>query len=239
MRKFFSVLLILFLFPIWAVLSFALLPVGAAFQIFGTKARKKVCRLIYGLFGRAIFLMTLSKIKIINLGKIPRGEPFVLYTNHSSFFDVPIISGFIAPDASYVAKRMLIFWGPIGMWILLGGGILVERKKSKRELVQILKVISLIKKGQSFVVFPEGTRSRTGEIGEFHKGSLKVASKSGAKMIPVAIKGSRGILPRGEWFPRPANVVVTIGEPILPERAGSEPEEVTLELKNFYLENTK
>jgi len=183
--------------------------------------------------------MTLSKIKIINLGKIPRGEPFVLYTNHSSFFDVPIISGFIAPDASYVAKRMLIFWGPIGMWILLGGGILVERKKSKRELVQILKVISLIKKGQSFVVFPEGTRSRTGEIGEFHKGSLKVASKSGAKMIPVAIKGSRGILPRGEWFPRPANVVVTIGEPILPERAGSEPEEVTLELKNFYLENTK
>jgi 1-acyl-sn-glycerol-3-phosphate acyltransferase len=237
MRRSLSVLSILISFPVLAVLSFLFLPVGAFFQIFGTSARRKICRRIYSLWGRLFFLMTLSNIRITGKENIPRDKAFVLFINHSSFFDIPIISGFVATNVAYVAKRMLIFWGSIGFWILLGGGVFVERRKTKRELMQFLKVISLINSGQSFAIFPEGTRTISGEIGEFYKGSLKFVSKSGAVLIPVAISGSRELLPRGARFPKPADVSVTVGEPIASDRIEIEPKIVLNEIRDFFVRN--
>ena len=85
---------------------------------------------------------------------------------------------------------------PIGFLILAADGVFVERKGSRRELEAILLIIKKVKSGRRFIIFPEGTRTRTGELGELKVGALKIPQKAGVPIIPVRIEGTADVLPR-------------------------------------------
>jgi 1-acyl-sn-glycerol-3-phosphate acyltransferase len=121
--------------------------------------------------------------------------------------------------------------------------LFLDRKDIKQGLKTILTAIEKVKSGISICIFPEGTRGKTPselELGEFHNGSFKMATKTGCPIIPLSISGSRNILEA--HFPkiRGTHVTVTYGKPILPgELTKEEKKEIGNYTKNILLEQLK
>jgi 1-acyl-sn-glycerol-3-phosphate acyltransferase len=99
-----------------------------------------------------------------------------------------------------------------------GGFLPVDRRNKEAALRSIENGAASIRAGNSFLIFPEGTRSKTAELLPFKKGGFIMAIKAQAPIVPVAVQGGRDSMRRGSWMLRPVTVSVRIGEPI--ESAG-------------------
>ena len=233
MIRFISAVFTALFVPVFFVLfEMALLLVFLS-RIFGSRVRIAVTHFCYLIFSRALVWTTLSRVEVIGDGYLPEDEPYVIYSNHSSFYDIPIISGFLDHKAAYAARASLIK-GLFGVWVLLGDGVLLEQKGTKQELRNILKIVGKVRTGRPFVVFPEGTRTRDGRVGALKAGSLKIASKAGAKLVPVRIEGSRDLLARGAKWPYPAQIRIIIARPVNPEEILLYPDKVQEGLSAFF-----
>src|SRR5678816_4810230 len=96
----------------------------------------------------------------------------------------------------------------------LGGFIPVDRRNREASLRSIEAGADSIRSGNSFLIFPEGTRSRTADLLPFKKGGFIMALKAQAPIVPVAVSGGRAAMQKGSWFVRPVMVDVRIGEPV-------------------------
>jgi 1-acyl-sn-glycerol-3-phosphate acyltransferase len=99
-----------------------------------------------------------------------------------------------------------------------GGFIPVDRRNKEAVMRSIEAGAASIRSGNSFLIFPEGTRSRTAELLPFKKGGFIMAIKAGAPIVPVAVQGGRAAMQKGSRIIRPATISIRIGEPI--ETAG-------------------
>src|SRR5262249_28807158 len=118
---------------------------------------------------------------------------------------------------------------PILGWSIRAAGFVpVDRGDRTASLATVEAALARLKRGRSLVVFPEETRTRTGELLPFKKGAALLALKSQLPLQPVGIAGTRQILPRGSWNMTPGNVVVAVGSPFeLGNRTAKERGEVT------------
>jgi 1-acyl-sn-glycerol-3-phosphate acyltransferase len=106
----------------------------------------------------------------------------------------------------------------------------VDRKNRERSRASIAKAVESLRSGNSFLVFPEGTRSRTGELGEMKKGVFIAAMEAGSRIVPVAVRGTRPLLPKGRFSIRPGPVAVEL-LPAVPAAPGSDREELMAEVR--------
>jgi len=202
--------------------------------IFGGKTLKKARYIVHYIWSRATVFSTLSRVQVHGIGRIPRGGSVVVYSNHASFFDIPILSGFVLPDAVYIARRGLAL-SPV---IRAAGGAIIEQRSTRRELANIRGIVSKIKAGSSFIIFPEGTRTRDGNIGALKSGSMKIAQWAGVPAVPVRIEGSLNLLPRWRIWPRSADIDVFVGEPISPDEIERDPTVSLAKLQSFFENKT-
>ncbi len=105
-------------------------------------------------------------------------------------------------------------WPFIGWWMAAMDGLFLDRTSPRQGLKTILTAIERIKDGESFAIFPEGTRSQSEEFLPFKQGSLKLASKSGAVIVPIAIRGTVDVFENNGLNLKPATVYFSVGEPI-------------------------
>jgi 1-acyl-sn-glycerol-3-phosphate acyltransferase len=155
------------------------------------------------------------KVKITGTEKIDRKRSYVFMSNHISAADIAILYAACPVSISFLAKRELFFVPFFGWGIAAGGHIPINRSNPKSARRSIDRAVRLLSSGKtSLAVFPEGTRSRTGEMGEFKLGVFSLAIQAGTPVVPVAIRGSRQILPKGSYFINPAPVTVSISDPI-------------------------
>lgn len=155
-----------------------------------------------------------SKVEVKGADNIPRDEAVVFVSNHQSNFDIPILMSCIEKPKAFIAKVEMENMPILSRWMSEMGCIFMDRDDVRQSLKSISKGAENVKNGYSMVIFPEGTRSVDGEIGEFKQGSLKLATKAKAKIVPVTIKGSKDIMPKGKKSIRAANVQLVISEPI-------------------------
>ncbi len=137
--------------------------------------------------------------------------------NHQSQLDIPVLEKVLKPyKIRFLAKKSLFYIPFFGWAIKVLGYLPVERKDPKDGLKSILSCIETFKKGYSLVIFPEGTRSPSGELLPFKLGGFLIPLKTKAEVVPVAIWGTIQILPKGKiWFKTfQKEVKVFIGEPI-------------------------
>jgi 1-acyl-sn-glycerol-3-phosphate acyltransferase len=119
-----------------------------------------------------------------------------------------------------VAKRSL-FKIPLFGWAIAAGGFIpVDREDRSTARRTFAAAAARLRTGTSVLLFPEGTRSRTGEIMPFHRGGFLLALKSGLPIVPVGISGTRAIQPRSTLVVRPGRAVVRYGAPIAPAAFG-------------------
>jgi 1-acyl-sn-glycerol-3-phosphate acyltransferase len=171
-----------------------------------------------GLFGvRAGLLLAGIRFRVDGAQHVLRGRAAVYAINHASNLEPPIafvVLRELFPRLSVLYKAELRKL-PILVWGFdLVGFVPIERGNRQQSMPAIERAAAAMRGGTSFMIFPEGTRSRTGELLPFKKGGFILALKAGAPVVPVAITGTRAAMRKGSPVIRPVTVRVQFGEPI-------------------------
>jgi 1-acyl-sn-glycerol-3-phosphate acyltransferase len=169
------------------------------------------------------------KIKVVSHAQLDPKQPYVVMPNHLSSVDIWAVFLAVPVPLRFIAKKQL---GQIPLfgWAMRAGRFnFIDRQNATAARRSIDEAAARIRKGCSVVIFPEGTRSRDGKLLPFKKGGFHLAVNSGAQIVPVAIRGSREIMPRGSLFTRPGVVQFEIGAPIPTEGLGPEDREALRE----------
>ena len=145
---------------------------------------------------------------------IPKNRAVVFCSNHESNVDPPVLFQALHKRLHVLFKAELTKLPILGAVMVAGGFVPVERDRREASMASIDRAAGSIRSGNSFLIFPEGTRSRTSELLPFKKGGFIMAIKAKAPIVPVAVSGGRSAMQKGSWFVRPVMVDVRIGEPV-------------------------
>ena len=161
-------------------------------------------------FARQICALAGVKITVRGLENIPAEGSVLFVGNHQSMFDIPVALAAIPRPVGFIAKEEIrkvpVFRG----WITAVGSFFLPRGESRKSLEVIINASKELKSHEhSLVIFPEGTRSRDGSLGEFKAGSLKIATRAGAAVEPFAIENTINVMPRGCFWFTPQRVTIT------------------------------
>ena len=138
----------------------------------------------------------------------------VVMPNHVSQLDAPVVALTLGIDFKAVVKTELYRTPFFGYCLRYAGFIEVDRKHPEQSRPAIGAAVASLKRGNCFLIFPEGTRTKTGRLGEFRKGGFVVAAEAGSRILPVAISGIRELLPRGGFSVKPGTVTVRVLDPV-------------------------
>ncbi|MEW5766693.1 MAG: lysophospholipid acyltransferase family protein [bacterium] len=176
----------------------------------------RIIQFILGLVFRLIL-----RLKVVGEENIPPSGPVLIASNHISYLDPPLLGVAVrGRQLNFMAKAELFKFAPFA-WVLRSlHAFPVKRKSADRKA--IMRAVNILKEGQAFLLFPEGTRSHNGQLGRGQPGAgiiISQAQKSCAlSIIPARIRGSELALPRGAFFIRPKPVEVKFGPPVLLEK---------------------
>jgi 1-acyl-sn-glycerol-3-phosphate acyltransferase len=171
-------------------------------------------------WGRGFIRLGGWRVRAEGLERLPEGGA-ILVSNHQSLVDIPLFLAVFPREIKFLAKRELGEIPLFGKAMGFAGNLFIDREDPRDAVHLMREAVKRIAKGQVIVVFPEGTRSPDGEIGEFKSGAFYIARKAGVPILPVYIDGGRHALPKGSLLFRPAEMVVRVLEPLSPEGGGS------------------
>jgi 1-acyl-sn-glycerol-3-phosphate acyltransferase len=154
-----------------------------------------------------------TPVRVAGLERIPAG-PVVYASNHSSMFDIWALAATLPGSVRFVAKQELARIPLVGRAMVTVGHIMIDRAHPARALTGYERAADLLRSGISAVVFPEGTRSRTGELLPFKNAPFGLAIAAQAPVVPVYVRDTFTIMAKGHRLLRPRPIRVEIGDPV-------------------------
>lgn len=173
------------------------------------------------LWARQMFWVSGVKLDVQGWEQLPEAirteaQPVIFMSNHESNLDPPVLISAIPVPAVYISKKELK-WVPLVGWAAgLGGTLFIDRGNRERAIRSIHQAAAEIRGGKTVVIFPEGTRTRTGKLGPFKKGGFAMAQDAGVPIVPLATVGGFQTLPPGSLRFRPGRYRILVGEPVEP-----------------------
>jgi len=165
-------------------------------------------------WARSICWASGVKVALAHTEQLEPGKPYIFAANHQSQFDILVLQGFLGINFRWLAKKEL-FRVPIwGAAMSRAGYIPIDRSHGRQAIKSLGDAAQKIAAGTSVIIFPEGTRSKDGKLHDFKAGAMVLAIKSGVPIVPVAIRGTYEILPKGELLVTPGKVQIRLGRPI-------------------------
>jgi len=159
-----------------------------------------------------LFLKLYCRMRIEGAEKIPKSGGCVLAANHASHLDIPIVSTITLRHVAFVARDTLDESRFISFIMRETRAVLVKRGTADRRAIRAM--VDHLAVGDCVAIYPEGTRTHDGKIGEWKGGAILAARMAKVPIVPVGLDGSYRLLNRHMHFPRPAKLVVRIGDPI-------------------------
>jgi 1-acyl-sn-glycerol-3-phosphate acyltransferase len=198
---------------LWVVVTTALLGIVAISISFFTRTGDPV-HIIARIWARSILMVSRVSVKVNGLSNIEPGKSYVYMANHQSNFDIPVLLGYLPVQFRWLAKAELFKIPVFGRAMLGAGYVKIDRFNQESAFKSIRQAAQRLQNGVSVMIFPEGTRSRDGSIGPFKKGGFVMAVDSGVPIVPVILKGTRSIMPKGSLRIHRGSVEMRIAEPI-------------------------
>lgn len=164
---------------------------------------------------KATFVLSGVRVDVHGLEHLPDGHAVVV-ANHASYVDGPLLKGFLPARFSFVIKGELRNVAIAHFLLRRGGQRFVERNVQAGSSRDAREIVKAAREGQSLGFFPEGTFREEPGVGRFRPGAFVAAVRGGMPVVPVAISGSRDMLPMGHALPRPRRLRIDILEPIQP-----------------------
>lgn len=161
------------------------------------------------------------------IDSLDKKEGVIFVCNHQSNLDIPAIVTALHMDVGFVAKHEMKRWPFFGTWMKKSNCVFLNRENPREGIKDIKKAVELIKEGYPTVIFPEGERSLTGKILNFKKGSFKLATETNGIIVPLTLKGTYDIQPRGTLkMARGKKVTLIVDEPIFVKNLSKDEEKV-------------
>ena len=145
------------------------------------------------------YFKAFHRLEVHGIKNVPQSGSFILASNHSSYFDPPALGCRLPRNLHYFARDSLFFW-PLGLLIRNLNSIPVNR--SQLDIATLKRVLKVLKGGDPLLLFPEGTRSADGNLGEGKKGIGLLLAKSQVDVLPARVTGGNKVLGKGMLFPR-------------------------------------
>ncbi len=168
-------------------------------------------------WARAILRASATPVVAHGLENVRAGSPQVVVSNHVSWYDIFAIASVVPVPFHFVAKKELEAIPLFGRAWKTAGHISIDRSDRKKAIESLRQAGAAIRaRNSAVVIFPEGTRSRTGRLQPFKKGAFTLAVEAGVPIVPTVVVGSYDILRPDDWRVHPSTIHVHFGEPVSP-----------------------
>jgi 1-acyl-sn-glycerol-3-phosphate acyltransferase len=183
-------------------------------------------------WARSLMWAAGTPVTMVGFERVPRDRAVVYAANHQSWFDILALGGTVPGTIRFVAKMEMASIPLLGQAMRAAGHIYIDRQNRAQAIEAYKEVAGVIRQGLNTVVFPEGTRSRTGALQPFKKGPFVLALAAQVPVVPVYCAGTFDILPKARLILRPHRITLLFGDPI--ETAG-----LTYEDRHVLMEQTR
>ena len=155
------------------------------------------------------------RVAVEGLDKLVPATTYIFVSNHQSIYDTPVVFSSLPYQLRIIAKESLAKFPVLGWHLKRGGHLFVDRRDPDRAGI-LKRWRALVSEGLSLIIYAEGTRSLDGHVGRFKAGSFLLAIQAGLPIVPVAVIGTRAVMPKGRLRTEPANVRLVVHDPIQP-----------------------
>lgn len=198
---------------VWIVLVtiiFGILAILASF----VDRKGRLPHMVAGVWARSILAASPVEVTVTGLSNIDPEKSYVYMSNHQSNYDIPVLLGYLPVQFRWLAKIELFRIPLFGYAMKRAGYICIDRSNRESAFSSLKKAAEIIQNGVSVMIFPEGTRSRDGNIGSFKKGGFVLAVESGVPILPVIIRGTFSVMSKNRLRIKPGKVTVEVLEPV-------------------------
>ena len=175
----------------------------------------KLPRAVQVFWSRSVLWLLLVPIKVSGRENVDPKQSYVFVANHQSFLDVFAVYGWLPNNFKWLMKKELRKIPFVGTACAVAGHIFVDRSNPRAAMESLTYIKALLHHGIRTVIFPEGTRTKTGEMGRFKAGAFKIAMDMGLPVVPITLNGFYQSMPPGQFFANlHSRVSLHIGKPI-------------------------
>lgn len=175
----------------------------------------KLPRTVQVFWSRSVLWLLLVPIKVTGRENVDPNQSYVFVANHQSFLDVFAVYGWLPNNFKWLMKKELRKIPFVGTACAVAGHIFVDRSNPRAAMESLTYIKAQLHDGISTVIFPEGTRTRTGEMGRFKQGAFKIAMDMDLPIVPISLSGFFDAMPRNKFYVKPfSRVALHIGKPI-------------------------
>jgi len=165
-------------------------------------------------WGKLIIAVTLSRVKVKGQENIDANKSYIIVSNHQSLYDTITIYGYLPAEIKWVMKKELALMPFVGLACKALGHIFVDRSNSELARQSLIAAKDKVTDGVSAFFFPEGTRSKTGQLLTFKKGAFRMAKTLNLAIVPVTISGANKVMAANSFVICPATIQLTIHKAI-------------------------
>ena len=189
-------------------------------------------------FGRLWMTVPGIRLKVSGLENIRKDVPYIVVANHRSNIDIMTLARALPIPIRFLSKKEVLQFPLLGAAMRGVGMVPLDRELGRKELASIIRSARvLVSEGRSLVVFPEGTRSLTGEMLPFKYGAFFIAAQVGCPVLPVAISGTGAVWPPQSWLIRGGPVSVKVLPPItVTKRAARQSRQLAEDIRSDLIE---
>ncbi len=166
------------------------------------------------LWGKSILWVSGIRVQTRGLDNLDLKQSYIFMSNHQSNLDIPVLYSALPVKFRWLAKAELFKIPIFGRSMQRAGYISIDRSDRSSAFESLARAAQIIRRGASVMIFPEGTRSMDGVLQPFKKGGFVLAVDAGTPIVPMVIRGTHEIMPKGRIMIRPRQVCVYIQSPV-------------------------
>lgn len=171
-------------------------------------------------WSRIVCWLAWVKVEVKGRENIQQDTSYIFVSNHQGAFDIWAVYGYLNHNFKWMMKKSLEKIIFVGFACRRSGHVFVDANSLQSIRQTIENARHQLRDGMSLVIFPEGTRTENGKMGEFKRGAFMLAGEFHLPVVPLSIQGAYEIMPKNSYFPKSGKIVLTIHQPIFPGEKG-------------------